>query len=558
MLRRWLIILFYLVVAVVALNALILHLGTALPGTLRFQDSDQIQPAEFDIFAWDLWWVPYAVFNLHVSPLYTNYVVYPFTSPLAGHTLLSLWGLASAPFQAWLGLTPTFNGIMVLCFVAAGAVMYLFARRHVQNENLALLAGLIFAFTPAMLHRASFGHLAELFVFWLPLTLLVWDRVVESRRWTWAVALGLCLYLAWQTDFQLTMWAMCLWIPYAVHGMLIHRVEKKPGLRLEWLAAIALIALIVPALIVPLPQLLEAKRLNYPLAQLDHAAYFAFWPKYLFAPEENGDFSIGVLLPLLTLAAVPLIRRDSRRWLWVGIAVMCFVLALGPFWKVGATRIPLPYTLVHVLLGYQYRTPMRFTTPGVFALAMLVVLSLDQVVSRFRTGTGWCWLLVGALSLLFVWDYHLLQPFPITQMPDFKIYHTLAAEPGDFTLLEIPIAVRTGFAIVGRGEYLQYYQTIHHRPIPTGYLSRLPGEITDFYYFDPLVGAFSLSQALPPDVDARLGKLIRDWKIGYVILHRDMLEPERVVWFGDVLNRQPALQRVGEEGPLVIYRARSP
>jgi len=55
-------------------------------------------------------------------------------------------------------------------------------------------------------------------------------------------------------------------------------------------------------------------------------------------------------------------------------------------------------------------------------------------------------------------DYHLLQPFPITQMPDYQAYHTIAAEPGDFTLLEIPIGVRTGFAIVGRGEYLQYYQ----------------------------------------------------------------------------------------------------
>ncbi len=370
LIRRWSVVLFYLVVASLALNSLVMHLGTALPGTLQIQASEEIQPAEFDIFAWDLWWVPYAVFNLHVSPLYTNYVVYPFTSPLAGHTLLSLWGLASAPFQAWLGLTPTFNGIIVLCFVAAGVVMYLFARRHVRHESLALLAGLIFAFTPAMLHRASLGHLAELFVFWLPLTLLIWDQAVESRRWRWAVALGLCLYLAWQTDFQLTMWAMCLWIPYAIYGLLVHRGESKPGLRLEWLAAIALVALIVPSLIAPLPQLLEAKRLNYPLADLNHAAYFAFWPKYLFAPEENGDFSIGVLLPLLTLVSVPLIRRDSRRWLWLGIAVMCFILALGPFWKVGSTRVLLPYTLVHVLLGYQYRTPMRFATPGVLALAM--------------------------------------------------------------------------------------------------------------------------------------------------------------------------------------------
>jgi len=601
-LRRWSFVFFYLGLTVLALNALVMHLGTALPGTLKIQASNQIQPSEFDIFAWDLWWVRHAVFELHVSPLYTNYVVYPFTSPLAGHTLVLLWGLVSAPFQAWLGLAPTFNGIILFCFVAAGSLMYLFARRHTQHASAALLAGLILAFTPAMIHRASLGHLDKLSVFWLPLALLIWDRVVESRRWTWAMVLGVCLYFSWLTDFQQTMWIMCLLIPYAIYTLFAHpggekrldvmtwaviasEAKQSPALRKEiasrhlppsegsgarndkgaeqlrlellGLGAIALAALIVPALLAPVPQLLEAKQLNYPPAELEHAAYFAFLPRYLFAPGNSGDFSIGVVLPLLTLMAAPFIQRDGRRWLWLGIALMCFVLALGPFLKIGTASIPLPYILVHRLLGDQYRTPMRFATPGVLALAMLVALTLDRAMTRFHLGPGGRWLLAGALSLAFVWDYRLWRPFPITRMPDYSIYHTLAAESGDFALLEIPIGVRTGFAIVGRGEYLQYYQTIHHRPIPTGYLSRLPGEITDVFYYDPLLGAFSLSQALPPDVDARLEKLIRDLKIGYVILHRDLLEPDRVVWFGDVLDRQPMLERMGEEGPLVIYRARS-
>jgi hypothetical protein len=169
-------------------------------------------------------------------------------------------------------------------------------------------------------------------------------------------------------------------------------------------------------------------------------------------------------------------------------------------------------------------------------------------------------LLVGLLLLLFILDYRLLQPFPITVMPDYPIYHMLAAEPRNSTVLELPIGVRTGFAVVGRGEYLQYYQPIHQRPIPTGYLSRLPGDITDYFYNDPLLSALTLSNALPPqaEADAALGNLIRDWNIGYVILHRDMLESGRIKSFGNLLDRQPALERIGEEGPLVIYRAKSP
>jgi hypothetical protein len=145
-------------------------------------------------------------------------------------------------------------------------------------------------------------------------------------------------------------------------------------------------------------------------------------------------------------------------------------------------------------------------------------------------------------------------------MPQYRAYQIIAADPGKSAILEIPIGVRTGLALVGRGEYVQYYQPIHQRPIPSGYLSRLPSEIPNFYFFDPLIGALTLSRALPPqvEVDALLGQLIRDWNIGYVILHRDMLEPGRVKAFGNLLDRQPALERIGEEGPLLLYRTRAP
>lgn len=563
--RRLFLVLFYLLLTVIALNALVANFTTAMPGTVNIAPTDQIQPSEFDIFAWNLWWVRHAVFDLHVSPLYTNYVIYPFTSPLAGHTLALLWGLISAPFQIVFGLIPTFNGIIVVSFVLAAAFMYAFVRRHVQHQSLAVLAGLIFAFTPAMLHRASVGHLDKISIFWLPLVLLTWDKVIETRRWTWAVITGLCLYLSWLTDFQQAMWALLLLAPYVIYTLFQPRrrgdTEKLIRLRASvspWLVLIMLVTFVVPVLFAPLPQLIAANRLNYPPARLEDTAYFAFPLQNLLMPGDNGDFSIGVLLPILTLISIPFIRRDGKRWLWLIVALGCFILALGPYVDIGGTRIPLPYSIVHWLLGNQYRTPMRFATPGVFALTMFMAFSLDRFLTRLNFDRVRRWSIVAGLIILFILDYRLLQPFPITIMPDYQTYHTIANASGDFTVLEIPIGVRTGFAIVGRGEYLQYYAPIHQHPIPSGYLSRLPNEITDFFYSDPLLGALTLSHAFPPmaEVDARLSNLIRDWKIGYVILHRDMLEPGRVRSFGNLFNRQPLLERVGEEGPLVIYKAK--
>jgi hypothetical protein len=566
--RRAAVASFYLLIAFLALDQLIGHFTTAMPGIVQLQASNDLQPSEFDIFLWNLWWVRHAIFDLHVSPLYTNFVVYPFVSPLAGHTLALWWGVVSAPFQMIFGLIPTFNAIVVLSFVLAGVAMYAFVRQHVQRASVALLAGVIFAFTPAMIHRAALGHLDKLAIFWLPLCLLLWDKTLATRRWTWAVITGLCLYLSWLTDFQQTMWTLLLLGPYVLytllksqsHGDTANRKKLRAAVSLR-LVAIMLASVIIPALFAPLPQLLEANTLNYPPARLEDTAYFAFQIQQLFTRSGNGDFTIGLLLPLLALISIPFFRRDGERWFWLIVAGLCFVLALGPFVEIGGTRIDLPYALLHRVLGSQYRTPMRFMTPGVLALAMMVCLTLDRSVFQWKRMVDRVWVqraIVTGLLLLFVWDYDLAQPFPITTMPDYQAYRTIAQQPDDFTVLEVPIGVRTGFAMVGRGETLQYYAPFHQHPTPTGYLSRLPNEVLDTFYSDPLLGALTLSHGLPPqaEVDAQLSQLIEDWNIGYVVLHTELLEKGRIKSFGDLLNRQPLLEKVDEEGPLVIYKAK--
>jgi hypothetical protein len=242
------------------------------------------------------------------------------------------------------------------------------------------------------------------------------------------------------------------------------------------------------------------------------------------------------------------------------IAVGGLIFALGPYVDLNGTRIELPYALVHRLLGNQYRTPMRFMTPAVLALTMLIALTLDDLNERLKWDSVRRRAVMVTLGFLFVFDYHLAEAFPITIMPDYQTYHDIASVPGEFAVLEIPIGVRSGFAVVGRGETLQYYAPIHQHPISSGYLSRLPGEITDAFYFDSLLGALTLSQALPPqaDLDAQLGQVIHDWRIGYVILHTDLLEAGRVRSFQRFLDRQPALERGGDEGALIVYKAREP
>ncbi|MBI5565441.1 MAG: glycosyltransferase family 39 protein [Chloroflexi bacterium] len=555
--RRIGIVLLFTLVALIALNALMANFTTAMPGVVKLEPTNAIQPAEFDIFYWNLWWVKHAVFDLHVSPLYTNYVIYPFTSPLAGHTLALLWGLITAPLQDAIGLTPTFNLVVLLTFVLAATSMYAFARRHVKSQSVALLAGLMFAFTPAMLHRATLGHLDKLSIFWLPLVLWLWDKALETRRWTWALVTGVVVWFAWLTDFQQAMWALLLLGPYVVYTGFVCAQKPRAAVAGKLIAVMSA-AFIIPSLFAPLPQLLAANQLNYPPARLEDTTHFAFPVQNLLTGGDNGDFSIGQLLPLLTLASVPLMRRDGRRWLWLIVALSGVLFALGPYIDLNGLRIELPYALVHRVLGYQYRTPMRFMTPAVLALTMLVALTLDQLSARLKLDSARRRASIVTLGCLFLIDYRLAEPFPITIMPDYQTYRDIANAPGDFAVLEIPIGARSGFAVVGRGETLQYYAPIHQHPIPSGYLSRLPGEIMDTFYFAPLLGALTLSHGFPPmlEVDEQLMVLLRDWNIGYVVLHRELLEAGRIRSFGNFLDRQPLLEKIGEEGPLVIYRVK--
>jgi hypothetical protein len=66
-------------------------------------------------------------------------------------------------------------------------------------------------------------------------------------------------------------------------------------------------------------------------------------------------------------------------------------------------------------------------------------------------------------------------PLHVQSYPDYAFYHRIAAEPGDYALLEVPFGVRSGFERIGQGgEVLQYYQHIHGKPLLNAMIARVP------------------------------------------------------------------------------------
>jgi hypothetical protein len=73
---------FYLTLSLITLNNLVFNFAHAVPGWPT--------AADYAIFYWNLWWVKYALLDLHRTPFVTNYVIFPNTSYLASNHTLSL------------------------------------------------------------------------------------------------------------------------------------------------------------------------------------------------------------------------------------------------------------------------------------------------------------------------------------------------------------------------------------------------------------------------------------------------------------------------------------
>jgi len=546
-LRHHLLTLFlYSALMAVSLDNLVRHFATAIP-----------ESWDYAIYYWNLWWVKYALFTLHRDPMFTNYVLYPNTVNLSLHTHNLALGLLTLPLQYILDLKLIFNGMLVGSFIATGYFTFLFLRRHVQSDWLSTLGGALFAFTPMAISRASSGHLHLLQTWLIPLQLILWENLIApdhlGRRILKAAGFGLIVYMAWMTGFEISIWTLVLLAPYALYIWLA-QCRGVERLRVVGLALVAGLCVLGPALIEPIPALLQTRGMVFPIVDrhtLEFQSFQAIW--LVIRDSEWLGFTIGQLIPLLTMLSVIAVSKQRKRWLWFAIGLGSLIIALGPYWP--GTDIPLPYQLMHKLLGSQYRTPVRFMTPAAFALIVFITLSLGDWFEQKNWQRLQPWLASAAIVAL-VFDSGMLTPFSVIYMPDYAIYHEIGHDADEYTLLEVPVGPASGFGEFGTAPDLEYYSRIHHKRILNGIVSRVPSDYMSKYERSPLLRGLTGLYDMPAlDVAAReLADKLNRWDMRYVLVHRDRLEKERAPGIIAFLNVQPELCLVDAEGDLLAYR----
>jgi len=553
---------FYFLLAGLALYWPLFNIQTHLTGTAYAPTTDYYH------FHWNYWWMRHALATGQ-SIYETNYVMAPFTSSLAYHTLTPFWYPLWAVIEPLFGTVAGMTAIFLASMTLVGLLFYALLRREGVATGLALVGGAMLAVSPMMFNGIFWTNINLMGWFWLPALFLLWGQIVqdvEKRRTrqaaAWVLVLGIALWAMILTDIQYPLFAAFLIVPYGLYTLVTRR---WPQLILSGIVAVS-IALVLLWVAGPLPHILNYDRSGLSPTPAERTVSIPFPEGYIWHVDDGtAPVSMGaVVLPLLAIALFLSLRRHhtcNRHWFWLALVPLPLILSAGASITVFGAGISLPYQLLHDLFGGMFRYPERFA-PVILIPAMIFAMQvLTPLVTASRARHT---LTTTALLLLVIADSRMLQPFPIQPIPhspDF--YSVMAQEPYDYVVIEAPTGASSGEGIVGEALYsaLQYHGTIHGKRMINGHFSRV--NIQHYWYLrtdDPLLSWLGQRIYLEPErAEARLREIMEDFPVGYIVVHTDLIERfTGITTVGEVigyLNSLPDLLcPVYVEGPAVAYR----
>jgi len=551
-LGRWLgVALFFSLAAVVQTWPLVIHVTKGIIGTTSSWGWS------FDTFAvilWSQWWVKHALVDLHTNPFHTDLLYFPQGSNLYLHTLGTLNGVISIPFQVVSNnLLLSWNIVALTSFVLSGMGMYALSYQLTRNHTAALVSGYIFAFAPfVFVHITSHGHLSTTWP--IPLFVLSLIRLQDTGRLREAIAAAISWALLTYNNLEYAVDAALFLALFVTYWSFVYLREK------EWVRLPALwrgsVFVGVVWLAVSAPLLIGALRDIYgggftipgndEYWSADLVSFVTASPLWgpgmdiIADPAGVKHVPIGAMENTVYLGITPLLlaglailfgRRRPQRVLFWGIVFLLFaIMALGPYLYVHGTKtVPLPYQILdQIPLVGDRRAPTRMIVFGIVGLAVLAGVGFDLLTSWLRQNYRKIVPLAGLLLFGFVVLEYWNPPVQISELARPALFEQIREEPGDFSVLHAPWGRLTGFGVTGDyfgGPLANYYQTIDERPAFGGLLSRAEEKTLAWVGHEPGLHYLAcLCADRPDDMNPDLVRgVFRQYRIRYVVI--DKLDP---------------------------------
>jgi hypothetical protein len=264
---------------------------------------------------------------------------------------------------------------------------------------------------------------------------------------------------------------------------------------------------------------------------------------------------------------------------WASVFFVFAILSLGPYLYVGGTKtltlfglsfsVPLPYQIYDQLpVISARRIPSRMIIFGIMALGVLAGTGFDLLTSWLRPRYGkivpLAALVIFSLVVLEYWN----PPVFLSQVSTPAVLQDIRDEPGDFTVLQVPLGRRDGWFSAGdsNGGWLaNYYEWMYEKPTFGGYMNRS----NNLGWIMEQPGLAYLACPRCPDLPSEEGRdpdlvqaLFRDYRIRYVVLHKLDPHGQRLFYIGEseltamdaYLRDVVGLIPIYEDSTLTVYR----
>lgn len=481
---------------------------------------------------WRISWIAH-ILPWHPAEIFNGNIFYPEPRTLAYTDSVLLQGLLGAPF-IWAGVSKVavYNALLLASIALSGWAMWRYALHLTGDTIAALLAGIIFAFVPYRFDH--FHHLELQATVFLPLTLLYFDRALESRspRDAW-------LTMACFTGQIYTCIYYSIFLATALLFIAAYRLMQVPTAeRIRFVRVMAAPALVSAAVAAPYAAayMLNRSSLGDRLDR-DVYLYSATLRNYLATSEFNvlyGRWSqpFGqperLLFPGITamaLAAAGLMRMDRARVTLAIAAIIGFVLSLG-------LNSPVYEWLRLVFTPYRgLRAPARASILLFLAIAVLAAFGYARLV-RGRTPAMRA-AMAALLACALIGEYFTLMGAWLTvpRQPA-EVYRWLAGQPRS-VVVEVPFARADRLHAIADGLYM-FSSTYHWQPIVNGYSGFFP---KSFYEMSLYMRTF-------PDEESIA--YLRKRGVEVIVVHGALLGPDQFGATTAALIARPDIEAVAQ------------
>ena len=527
------VLLAYVVVAVGTTWPLAARINTHLPGGT----SDAL------VHYWNGWWTGRALATGQ-TPFYTSRLFHPAGISLVYHNFAWPNIVAWLVLQPWVGGFAAYNLPLLANLSLCGLAAFLLTRDLIGDGRVAFLAGLIYQCWPFRMGQLDHPNLIS--TQWIPLFLLFLIRTLRRGRRQDGALAGVFLALTGYTRWQLLVPAAVVGGVYLACSLPDRWASRRRSVLALLLAGgVAVLALTPPALLLAgqwrtasADLLVEGEEASM---QTDLLAYLTpggshpvvgaltqpIYDRYYADRSGGRRFPAYVGVTVLVLALLGVWRARRAALSWVAMALVLLLLALGPVLRVGGRLypvVPMPYRLVARLFVVRLlRFPDRFNMFLALPVAVLAAYGIASVLARARRRGRWAAAAVPCLLGGAILFEYLAVPVPL-QHPQLSAYYArLAAEPGDFAVLNLPIDPQ-------QSKLYMFAQVTHHHPILQGKTARLPEGAYGYLDGHPWLRGLRYSGEMSPgltDVSRQLAPLAEDG-VRYVILNKALVDAERL------------------------------